>query len=246
MSSACAADETVDIFAAASLKNALDSVADRYEQETGETLRLTFAGSSTLARQIEFGAPADIFISANVAWMDMLDEVGRLEEGSRRDLLTNSLVVIAFTPDGEPIPAPLDLTEPHSIKARLGDALLATALVDAVPAGQYAKAALTSLGQWGDLEGRIAQADNVRAALALVSTGAVPLGVVYATDAAVAQNVEVVAEFPRDSHPPIRYPASMIEGAAPEARAVLDFLNSPEAADIFAAQGFGVIGDETR
>ena len=164
------------VFAAASLKEALEEIAARWHAETGHEAVISLAGSSALARQIEAGAPADLFISANGAWIDLLEARDMVRPGSRRDLLTNQLVLIEHGADA----APLELDEPGVLDARLGEARLATALVDAVPAGIYAKAALQALGWWESAAPRLAQADNVRAALALVATGETPLGIVYA------------------------------------------------------------------
>ena len=231
------ADDLV-VFAAASLKNALDDIAAAYTEATGTTLAISYAGSSALARQIEGGAPADVFISANVDWMDALQDEGLIKPESRRDLLRNALVLIASGKDaaGVPLGPTLDLA------ALLDGGRLAMALVDAVPAGIYGKAALTSLGLWDSVAPAVAQADNVRAALALVARGEAPYGIVYATDAVADDNVTVVATFPEDSHAPIIYPAALIAGtendAAPE---FLDFLSSDTARPLFERQGFTVI-----
>ena len=187
----------VTVFAAASLMGALDEVAAGWEDRTGGEVRLSYAGSSALARQIEAGAPADVFVSANVDWMDELGERGLTEPGSRRDLLSNRLVLVG--PAGA---APLALEPGLDLAALLDGGRLAMALVDAVPAGLYGREALRSLGLWGAVEPRVAQAENVRAALALVARGEAPLGVVYASDARAEPRVAVVATFPEGSHPP--------------------------------------------
>lgn len=238
--------ESVDVFAAASLKTALDTLAEEYASVSDVHMRVTYAGSSTLARQIIHGAPADIFISANEAWMDELEEAGRLQPDSRKTLLTNSLVVIAHDDGRGTASEALDLSLAGAVKDRLGEGVLATALVDAVPAGIYAKAAMQSLGHWDTIAAQVAQADNVRAALALVSTGAAPLGIVYATDATAGRNISVIAEIPQDSHPPIRYPVALIEGATPAAAQVFSFLTSPQARSVFEALGFGWSGDSVQ
>jgi len=198
---------------------------------------ISYAGSSALAKQIIAGAPADLFISASTSWMDKVEAEGAIAPGTRRDLLGNTLVLVA----GET--GDVALTD---LPAKLGDEHLAMALVDSVPAGQYGKAALTSLGLWEALEPHVAQVDNVRAALALVATGEAPFGIVYATDAAAEPKVHIVATFPTDSHPAITYPAALLkEAPAPAAaQALLDYLGSPEAAAIFAAQGFAVKDSE--
>ncbi|MDX1781188.1 MAG: molybdate ABC transporter substrate-binding protein [Thalassovita sp.] len=222
----------ITVFAAASLKTALDEVATEWQAQSEDRLILSFAGSSALARQIEAGAPADLFLSANTAWMDHLQEQGLLKPGSRSDLLGNRIVLIASA--GAPA-QPLNST--------LVDALdgghLAMALVQAVPAGIYGRAALEHLGLWADLAPRVAQADNVRAALALVATGETPFGVVYATDALAEPRVEVVAEFPAASHPAITYPVAIIaESRAPGTDAFLEYLKGPVAKAIFLRHGF--------
>lgn len=223
-----AAAEALTVFAAASLGTALDEVAALHPGE----VRLSYAGSSALARQIAAGAPADVFVSASAEWMDDLAAKGLLQAGTRRDILGNTLVLIATAP-AEPVPL-----DPGALEARIGTGRFAIALTNAVPAGIYGKAALESLGLWAAVEGRTAEADNVRAALALVALGAAPLGLVYATDAAAEPRVNVVAHIPEASHPPIRYPAAAIAGSGPEALAFLDLLESPEARAIFAHHGF--------
>lgn len=230
------ADEVpVTVFAAASLATAFAQIEPAFEAETGNDLVVSLAGSSALARQIEQGAPADIFISANPGWMDHLEQQGLLEPGTRRDLLRNTLVLVAPA-SAAPLALPDDLPD------RLGQGKLAMALVDAVPAGIYGKAALTHLGLWEALEPQVAQADNVRAALALVAVGAAPLGVVYASDALAEPRVTVVAMFPADSHPPIVYPvADLANRDTPAEAAFTDWLAGPTARAILTAQGFGVI-----
>ena len=233
------ADDVV-VFAAASLKTALDEVAAGFTAATGHSIAASYAGSSGLARQIQLGAPADVFISANVAWMDALDAAGRLAPGTRRDLLGNRLVLIAHEAGAEAI----DLFDPDALSNRLAQGYLAMALVEAVPAGIYGKAALTNLGLWPAVAGQVAQSDNVRAALALVATGAAPLGVVYASDALAEPRVHVVATFPEDTHPPITYPVAAIEGRdSAAARAFLAHLRSPGARAVFEAHGFLWLGN---
>ena len=230
------ADE-VTIYAAASMQTALDTIAADWQATSGNTAVISYAGSSALAKQIIAGAPADLFISASESWMDAVEAEGALAKGSRRDLLGNTLVLVSAEA-GEVALADLP--------ARLGDEHLAMALVDSVPAGQYGKAALTYLGLWDGLEAHVAQADNVRAALALVATGEAPFGIVYATDAAAEPKVHVVATFPAESHPAITYPVAILKDApAPEAaQALLDYLGTPAAAAVFEAQGFAVKGAE--
>ncbi|MEI4486251.1 molybdate ABC transporter substrate-binding protein [Frigidibacter sp. MR17.14] len=226
------------VFAAASLKTALDDYAKTYEAKTGDSLAISYAGSSQLAKQIEAGAPADVFISAAENWMDTVETAGMIEAGTRHDLLGNTLVLIAHGKDA----APVAIGSDTDFKALIGQGKLAMALVDSVPAGQYGKAALQHLGQWDAVAPEVAQADNVRAALALVSTGEAPFGIVYATDAVADDNVTVAGTFSAESHPAIIYPAALVKDAKPEAKAFLDSLTGPEAKAAFEAQGFTVLG----
>lgn len=227
----------ITIFAAASMSNAMATVKERFEDATGHDLTLSLAGSSALARQIQQGAPADIFISANPGWMDTLEQDGLVADGTRFDLLTNAIVLIAADADD----APIEIAPDMDLARLLGDGRLAMALVDAVPAGIYGKAALTSLGLWDSVAPQVAQARNVRAALAFVATGEAPLGIVYATDAAADGDVTVVATFPPDTHPPIVYPAAgMTESDNPLIQTFLDFLRGPEARQAFENEGFGM------
>ncbi len=232
-----AAAGDVVVFAAASLTNALGDIARAYEPQVKDKVNFSFASSSTLAKQIENGAPADVFISADREWMDYLDRLKLVEPGSRIDLLGNRLVLIA----------PADSNLSVSLKpgvdfaALLKDGLLATGDPDHVPVGKYAKVALQKLNAWDTVSGRIARADSVRAALTLVERGEAPLGIVYATDAAVAPTVRVVAAFPEDLHPPIVYPAALVHGrATPAAARFLGYLKTPEAAAAFRKHGFSV------
>ncbi|MFY2823514.1 molybdate ABC transporter substrate-binding protein [Ruegeria sp. MALMAid1280] len=226
------------VFAAASLKNALDEIAPDFEQQTGHDVTVSYAASSVLARQIQLGAPADLFISANVDWMDVLQDQELIDAGSRVDLLGNGLVLIGNAGQDQIGHMQPDIDLP----ARLGSGHLAMALVDAVPAGIYGKAALQNLGLWEDVQTRIAQTDNVRAALALVAAGAAPLGIVYQSDARVENRVQVVASFPPDLHPPIIYPAAVTASGRTEARAFLDHLQSDAAREVFTEQGFALPG----
>ena len=226
--------EDVGVFAAASLKNALDQVAAQFTRETGHTVTISYAGSNALAKQIIEGAPADVFISANAEWLDEVEKAGLVQ--ARSDILGNRLVLIAHG-DAEPVA----ISGETDLAGLLDGGKLAMALVDSVPAGQYGKAALESLGLWDDVQADVAQSDNVRAALALVATGEAPLGIVYATDAAAQDNVTVVGDFPPDSHPPITYPAALLMGAADDAdRAFYDALSGDDADAIFEQHGFTV------
>ena len=230
---AAQADEVL-VFAAASMQTALDEIAQEWHSATGHTAILAYGGSAKLAQQIVAGAPADLYISASTQWMDSLEAADALAEGSRRDLLGNALVLISSEPGAVALE---DLPE------RLGRGYLAMGLVEAVPAGQYGKAALEHLGLWQTLTPQVAQTDNVRAALALVATGEAPFGIVYATDAAAEPRVHIAAEFPADSHPPIVYPVARMKDApnADAADAFLAFLGSAQASGVFAAQGFTLI-----
>lgn len=228
--------ETVTVFAAASLRGALDEVATHWQAETGHTVVVSYAGSSLLARQILAGAPADLYLSASPEWMEVVAQAGLLVEGARVDLLGNRLVLIghggAEAQEQDQVP---------DIVALLDGERLAMALVDAVPAGRYGQAALRALGQWDAVAPLIAQTDNVRAALALVTTGEAPLGIVYATDAMAEPGVRVVAMFPEDSHPQITYPLALLtEAVDPADRAFFEALQGDAARAIFARHGFSI------
>lgn len=227
------------VFAAASLKTALDEISEGFTDQTGQAVTVSYAASSVLARQIQLGAPADVFISANLDWMDVVQHNGRIDAHSRVDLLGNALVLIG----GADHPN-VSLTPPEQgLMAALNGGYLAMALVEAVPAGVYGKAALIKLGLWRGVQGQVAQTDNVRAALALVATGAAPLGIVYKTDAMAEQRVTVVAQIPADLHPPIVYPAALTTGAQPDARDFLTYLQSEDARAVFIRQGFTLPGE---
>jgi len=230
--------EEVVVFAAASLKDALDAVAADFQAETGNTVTISYAGSNALAKQIMEGAPADIFISAAVNWMDEVEKAGLVVPDTREDLLGNTLVLVAHGKDA----APVEIGEGFDLKALLGDGKLSMAMVDSVPAGQYGKESLEKLGLWSAVEGSVAQAENVRAALALVSTGEAPYGIVYASDAVADENVTVVGTFPNDSHKAIVYPAALLTGAADAAdKAFFEALSSDAADAKFTAQGFAIL-----
>ena len=231
------ADEVV-VFAAASLKTGLDEFAALWQKQTGHTVTISYAGSNQLAKQIIEAAPADIFISANEKWADEVEKGGMAVEGTRRKLLGNTLVLIAHGEDAKPI----EISKEFDLKGLLGEEKLAMALVDSVPAGQYGKAALTSLGIWDAVSPSVAQADNVRTALALVATGEAPYGIVYSTDAAAQDNVSVVAEFPTDSYPEVIYPALLLKGAADAAdKMFFEALASDDADAAFRKQGFQIL-----
>jgi molybdate transport system substrate-binding protein len=228
---------SVVVFAAASLKNVLDAIAVDFQTRTGTRVLVSYGASSALARQIEQGAPADLFISADLDWMDYLQERNLIRRDTRRSLLGNRIVLVA------PAAAARDVElKPGALSAVLGAGRLATANVASVPAGRYAKAALEHLGLWGDVAGRLAEAENVRAALTFVARGEAPLGIVYETDARAEPKVRVVARFPETSHPPIVYPAAITSASrSAEAPKLLQTLRSPASAAIFAGEGFSVL-----
>jgi molybdate transport system substrate-binding protein len=225
------------VFAAASLKNALDEITSQYQRETGKQVTVSLAASSTLARQIENGAPADIFISADLDWMDYLASRHLINPSSRRNLLGNTLVLVA--PKGA---GPVNITARFPLAKLLAGGRLAMADTAAVPAGKYGKAALETLGVWPSVAGHIAQAENVRAALALVARQEAPMGIVYKTDAMAEPLVTVVGVFPASTHPPIVYPVALTSGAtAPDAAAFLAYLESPKTLPLFEKQGFAAL-----
>ncbi len=231
--------EEVTIFAAASTTNAVTDLANAFARRDSIGVRPVFAASSTLAKQIAHGAPADLFLSASPAWMDYLAARDLLAPGSRIDLLSNRLVLIAPLDSA----LTLEVTRGFPLAEKLGRSRLAIGDPAHVPAGIYAKAALETLGVWDAVGPRAAAAANVRAALALVERGAAAAGIVYATDAALSRRVRVVAAFPPESHPPIVYPLARVagrDGAA--AKAFYDFLQGAEAAGIFRDHGFVVAG----
>lgn len=225
----------VTVFAAASLKNALDAVAAEFQRDTGGSVAISYGASSTLARQIEQGAPADLFISADLDWMDYLAERNLIHRETRHNLLRNRIVLVAPAP----IAAPLELKQGALAQALGADGRIAMANVAAVPAGKYGRAALEHLGLWSEVSERLAQAENVRAALAFVSRAEAPLGIVYETDARADPRVAVVARIPETSHPPIVYPAALTASArGDEPARFLAALGAPAARAIFAREGF--------
>lgn len=232
------AAEPVTVFAAASLKESAEKVAESWKKATGNEVRLSFAGSSALAKQIEEGAPADVFISADLKWMDHLDKGGEIKSDTRVNLLGNRIVLVA----PKASTATVTIGDNFPLTTLLGDGRLAMANVEAVPAGTYGKAALEKLGVWDSVKDRIAQAENVRAALLLVSRAEAPLGIVYETDAKVDPEVKILDRFPETSHPAIVYPAALTtDGSNPEAASFLAYLQGAEAHAIFAAAGFTVL-----
>lgn len=232
--------ERITVFAAASMTNALAEIETDFEAATGHDLVVSLAGSSALARQIQQGAPADIFISASTDWMDIVESDGLIEAGTRFDLLGNTIVLVAFGTEADPV----EITPDLDLAGLLGTGRLAMALIDSVPAGVYGKAALQELGLWDDVEAQVAQADNVRAALAFVATGEAPYGIVYATDAAAEDRVSIVGRFPPTSHPPIVYPAADLSNRdVPAETDFLEYLRSPQARAAFERQGFTVLAE---
>jgi molybdate transport system substrate-binding protein len=232
-----ASAETVTVLAAASLKNAIDDVAKAYQAKSGDTVTASYAASSALARQIEQGAPADVFLSADAQWMDYLADKKLIVAASRRNLLTNHLALIAPA-DSK---AAIRIGKGFPLAKALGDGRLAVAGPE-VPAGKYAKASLETLGVWPSVQGKLAQADNVRGALQFVSRGEAPFGIVYDTDAKIEPKVRIVGLFPDNSHPPIIYPGALIASSKnPAGAAFLSYLSGPEATKIFQKYGFTVV-----
>jgi molybdate transport system substrate-binding protein len=231
------ADDVV-IFAAASLKNALDEIAANWNTETGKTTAISYAASSALAKQIAEGAPADIFISADLAWMDDVEGKNLIKADTRSNLLGNQVVLVAPADSN----ASIDIAPGMDLAGALNGGKLAMADPAAVPAGKYGKAALEKLGVWDSVAGSVAAAENVRAALAFVSKGEAPLGIVYTTDAAADPGVKVIATFPEDSHPPIIYPIAITASSAnADAGAFLEYLHTAGATASFEKQGFTVL-----
>lgn len=234
-----ASDSRLLVFAAASLKNAMDAVVTAYESSHVVAVKVSYAGSSTLARQIQSGAPAQIYVSANQAWMNWLEHRGLIDIDSRVDLLRNSLVLVAPASSR----TKLKISSGFNLRAALHAAPLAMANTDAVPAGIYGRQALEMLGIWESLQGRIAQASDVRGALALVARGEAPLGIVYASDAVAEDKVRVVDRFAENTHDRIVYPAAMLANISnPQAAEFMAFLQGDEAAAIFQRWGFELAG----
>jgi molybdate transport system substrate-binding protein len=233
---ATAADITV--FAAASLTDALNEIGKAYEAKTGNHVVFSFAASSTLARQIESSAGADMFLSADLDWMDYLDKKALLKPGTRKTLLGNHLVLIA--PSGLKVKVKI---VPHfDLAGALGNSRLAIADPASVPAGKYGKTALTNLGMWDGVKNKLAIAENVRAALAYVARGETTLGIVYNTDAKIEPQVHVVGVFPDNSHKPILYPVALTKDAKPAAADFETYLESPAAKAVFQKDGFIIAG----
>lgn len=229
------ADEGLVVFAAASLKNALDNVNAACEAEVGGQATISYAASSALAKQIEEGAPADVFISADLDWMKYLSDKGLTQAATEVQLLGNRIVLIA--PKDSQVEA--NIAPGFDLAAAVGDGKLAMANVDSVPAGKYGKAALEKLGAWDGVADKVAQAENVRAALKFVSTGEAALGIVYQTDAAADPNVRIIGTFPEDSHPPIIYPIGLTSTTKDAEAAKFEAcLQTDKARDLFEKEGF--------
>jgi molybdate transport system substrate-binding protein len=239
LAQAQAQDKELVIFAAASMKNALDEAAAGFVKQTGRPApKISYAASNTLARQIEAGAPADVFVSADLDWMDYVAQKNLIRPETRANLLGNRIVLVAPRNEAKPITTGPGL----DLASALGPGKLAMGNINAVPAGKYGKAALEKLGAWNGVKDQIAQADNVRGALLLVSRGEAPLGIVYQTDAASDPNVTIVGTFPEDSHPPIVYPVAVTRDSTnPDAAGFVAYLRSPGAKLAFEKQGFTIL-----
>ncbi|KAB7780072.1 molybdate ABC transporter substrate-binding protein [Xanthomonas sp. LMG 12460] len=233
------AQTPLTVFAAASLKESLDEAASAYQRASGTPVQVSYAASSTLARQVEQGAPADVFVSADQEWMDYLQQRKLIDPALRRDLLGNTLVLVAPAASK----AQVDLRKPGALLAALGaQGRLAVGQTASVPAGKYARAALQALGQWDAVQPRLAESESVRSALMLVARGEAPLGIVYGSDAQAEPKVRVVATFPADSHAPIVYPVAPLRASA-QAKSAADFvrwLGTPPAQAIFRRHGFSL------
>jgi molybdate transport system substrate-binding protein len=237
---ALAQTQDVLVFAAASLKDALDAIDTGWQRDTGKHATVSYAASSALAKQIEAAAPADVFVSADLDWMDYLDQKKLIAPDTRHNLLGNTLVLIAPTDSSA---GTVDIAAGFPLAKLLGGGKLAMADPAAVPAGKYGKAALTKLGVWDSVAGSVAAAENVRACLLLVARGEAPYGIVYKTDAAIEPKVKIVGTFPADSVPPIIYPIAQIAASKnPDAASFISYLGGPAATKLFEHYGFTVLG----
>ena len=225
------------VFAASSLTNVLDEIGPAYTAETGQQVRFSYNASSTLARQLEAGARADVFFSADTDWMDYVQSRGLINTASRANLLSNHLVLVA--PAGSDIH--LRITPGFALAAALGKGRLATGDPDSVPVGKYARSALINLGVWNDVANKLVRADNVRTALAFVAKGEAPLGIVYATDALIDRQVRIVDTFPDNTHVPVVYPVALITQANEGAARFVKYLRSATAQASFRKYGFTVL-----
>jgi molybdate transport system substrate-binding protein len=231
-------EEPVRVFAAASLTNVLNDIAAQWQRAGHPKPSLAFGASSALGKQVEAGAPADVYASADLKWMDYLEERGRIAAGTRANLLGNTLVLIA--PKGRRFAVTM---RPGFDLAGAFKGKLCTGEPGVVPAGIYARQSLEKLGWWPSLQGRIVGTDDVRTALAFVERGECGAGIVYATDARISDKVDVLAQFPADTHAPIVYPFAEVKNARPQTRAFLRYLRTPEAAATFRHHGFTVLKD---
>jgi molybdate transport system substrate-binding protein len=235
--SASAADK-ITVFAASSLKNVLDAVNTSWKAVAGKEATISYAASSALAKQVEGGAPADVFISADLNWMKYLTDKNLVTPGTEVKLLGNEIVLVV--PKDSKVETKIE--KDFKLADIIGDSKLAMGNVDSVPAGKYGKAALEWLGVWSSVEDKVAQAENVRAAMKLVSTGEAAAGIVYTTDAHADDTVKVIGAFPEDSHPPIIYPAAIIASSKnPDAAEFVKYLQSDKAKVIFEDEGFTVL-----
>jgi molybdate transport system substrate-binding protein len=233
-----AQDQGIVVFAAASLKDALDDINGQWQKETGKSAKISYASSLALAKQIEQGAPADVFVSADLDSMDCAQGKSLIKTDSRANILGNRLVLVAEKSST----AKVDIKPGFDLAGLLGSGRLAMGDIASVPAGKYGKAALENLKVWSSVEGKVASADNVRAALLLVSRGEAPFGIVYQTDAAADPNVKIVGVFPENSHPPIIYPIALTATAkSPDAAAFVAYVKSAKAAPLFIKQGFTIL-----
>jgi molybdate transport system substrate-binding protein len=231
------AEQKITVFAAASLTNAISDIAAQYEKQKGVKVVNSFAASSALAKQIENGAPADVFISADSKWMNYLQDKNKIDKPSRHDLLGNHLVLIA--PKGLSFKVQMEKSFDF---AKAFDGRVCTGDLESVPVGIYAKQSLTALGWWSAIKSRIVGTQDVRAALAFVERGECAAGIVYETDAKVSNKTDTVATFPDTSHDPIVYPVAMVTGAQAQAKDFVEYLASPEASAIFSKYGFSLTG----
>lgn len=232
------AADTVTVFAAASLTDAMTAIGKQYQADTGTVVKFSFAASGQLARQIEAGGEADMFVSADTDWMDYLQDRSLIQVPTRKNILSNRLVLIA--PKDSNIV--LTIAPGFALAKALGNGRLAIADPDSVPAGRYGKQSLMSLGVWNSVSSKLARADNVRFALAFVSRGEAPLGIVYETDAKSDPGVKIVGAFPDNSHLPIVYPIALTAGAAsPKAQDFLAAVEGPKGAQVFQQFGFTVL-----
>ncbi len=238
LSFAAAQEQTLTVFAAASMKNSLDDANAAFTKATGVKVNASYAASSALAKQMESGAPADVFISADLNWMDYVAGKNLIKADTRYNLLGNKLVLISGKDSKI---ANVKIEQGFDIAKLAGDGRIAVADVKAVPAGLYAKAALEKLGSWAAAEPKLAQAENVRATMAFVARGETQIGIVYETDAKVEPNVKIAGVFPDGSYPPVIYPVAATAAAKPDATKYLTFLRGAEAKAIFEKYGFSIL-----